>query len=327
MAAPKIETGPRRQLRATACALLTILSFAGTTLVVPRASLAADDSTANETEAQAAMERGIAAFGKGDAATALYEYERAMRLVPQANLPYRYAAEALLQLDRPRAAITYLEKYLSINEHVSDAAAVRARIEGLRRERLPSRWKLRAELPGTKVRVDRGALQTLPIEVELAPGEHVLSSEHEGRLTVTEHVQVVGDHPEEHVLVVGAPLPVGPGLREDPAPGGPSPLLVTSLATLGVGALTLATSAVLDATLLHAKLSDLDAASARGDANLAIYKNDASSAKTGVIVGYVAGSALAVAGGALLLVWQLTRAKPATGIGAVRVGSPLAIRF
>ena len=40
-----------------------------------------------EAEAREAMQRGILLFGKGDAEGALREYERAMRLVPAANLP------------------------------------------------------------------------------------------------------------------------------------------------------------------------------------------------------------------------------------------------
>lgn len=256
------------------------------------------------------MERGIAAFGKGDSATALYEYERAMQLVPKANLPYRYAAEALLQLDRPRAAIDYLEKYLALNPNVSDAAAVRARIEGLRRERLPGKVLVQASMPGASVRVDHGPLQKVPCEVELAPGEHVLSLERDGHMTTEEHVRVVGGTKVEAQLKVGPRIentPPGPGpMRETPKSGSSPVVVATALSLGGVGVLTLAASGVLDATLLRGKLSDLDAASRRGDVNLAEVKSDAASARTGVITGYVVGAVFAAVSGALL-VWQWTR--------------------
>ena len=294
-----------------------MLTLAGLTLsgLAVETPAAADDATvqaSTEAEAQAAMERGIAAFGKGDAATALFEYERAMRLVPRANLPYRYAAEALLQLERPRAAIEHLEKYLAMNPQVSDASTVRARIDSLRRERLPSLLRLRAPDPGSQVRVDRGALQTLPLDVELTPGEHTLTVEHAGRLPTTERIHVVGGRTEERVLAIGAPVP-----EKDPTPEpASSALLVGSFVTLGAGLLTLGTSAVLDATLLEAKISDLAAASKRGEPNLLALKNDATSARTGVVAGYVAGSILTVAGGVLMLVWQYSRPKTATKVGA-----------
>lgn len=292
-----------------------------------RADEPATTSTLTEAEAQAqaqaAMERGIAAFGKGDAATALFEYEQAMRLVPRANLPYRYAAEALLQLDRPRAAIEHLEKYLAMNSRVSDAAAVRARIESLRRERLPGTLKLDATVPGSQVRIDQGVVRTLPIEVELSPGEHVFVVEHPGRVASTERIHVVGGRTASVTLALGAPILKVPPAAAAPAEGAPA-LLVTSLATLGLGLVTLGTSAVVDASVLRGKISDLDAASQRGDANLADLKSDASGVRTGVIAGYVAGAVVTVTGGILLLAWQLGRNK---GKDAPTVGTAFSAPF
>jgi tetratricopeptide (TPR) repeat protein len=85
-----------------------------------------------KSEARDAVRRGLQAFARGDAAAALAEYEHAEQLVPDANLPYRYAAEALAALERWDEAIASLERYLAIRPDVSDADAVRARIIELR---------------------------------------------------------------------------------------------------------------------------------------------------------------------------------------------------
>ncbi|NOU30499.1 MAG: tetratricopeptide repeat protein, partial [Polyangiaceae bacterium] len=95
------------------------------------------DSAARENEARQAMQRGINLYGRGDAQGALAEYERAKALVPDANLPYRYAAEALLTLGRTSEAIANLEGYLKQNPNVSDAEAVRSRIDALREKLAP----------------------------------------------------------------------------------------------------------------------------------------------------------------------------------------------
>jgi tetratricopeptide (TPR) repeat protein len=91
-----------------------------------------------EGEAKAAMKRGMAAFARRDAEAALAEYKKAQKLVPDANLPHRYAAEALVELERYEEAVQEYETYLRIKPDVSDAAEVqkrmdhaRARIDGM----------------------------------------------------------------------------------------------------------------------------------------------------------------------------------------------------
>ena len=88
----------------------------------------ADDAEA----ARAAMRRGMTALDRGDASAALEEYALAKRLVPAANAPFYYSAEALVRLGRWREAVENLEQYLGKDEKVSDADRVRERIAKLR---------------------------------------------------------------------------------------------------------------------------------------------------------------------------------------------------
>jgi tetratricopeptide (TPR) repeat protein len=83
-------------------------------------------------EAQQAMERGIEARTRGELTLAVAEYRRAASLVPDANLPHRYAAEALVELGRREEAIASYETYLRIRPNVQDAPDVRARLTELR---------------------------------------------------------------------------------------------------------------------------------------------------------------------------------------------------
>src|SRR3954454_18426042 len=95
-------------------------------------ALASGNAAADDDEALAAMRRGVAAFGRGDAEEALREYESAKRAAPVANMPYRYAAEALVSLHRYRDAVESLEGYLAKKPDVGDADEVRAQIARLR---------------------------------------------------------------------------------------------------------------------------------------------------------------------------------------------------
>src|SRR3954470_18417041 len=91
-------------------------------------ALASGKAAADDDEALAAMRRGVAASGRGDAEEALREYEAAKRAAPLANMPYRYAAETLLSIGRYREAVENLEAYLAKRPDVGDAQDVRVLI-------------------------------------------------------------------------------------------------------------------------------------------------------------------------------------------------------
>src|SRR5687768_14588187 len=122
------------------------------------------------------MKRGLAAFAKRDAETALAEYRKAETLVPDANLPHRYAAEALVELERYEEAIKEYEQYLAIKPDVSDAGEVRARIEGAR-EKIDGTINLTSSPAGADVFID-GAPQRAGVTplagLKVRRGQHTI---------------------------------------------------------------------------------------------------------------------------------------------------------
>ena len=122
----------------TAALLLAAALVLGTTTGHAQSEPAAPaaSSPAAQAEARQAMERGIAARDKGDHEAALVEYQKAIALVPEANVPHRFAAESLAALKRWEEAITSWETYLRIKPNVQDAAQVRARIDEIRAKHL-----------------------------------------------------------------------------------------------------------------------------------------------------------------------------------------------
>jgi tetratricopeptide (TPR) repeat protein len=284
------------------CAAIAAAVFA--TLSVAPSSARADD----EDEARAAMHRGVAAFGRGEADVALREYELAKRLAPAANAPYRYAAEALLALGRHRDAVENLETYLAKNPSVSDASEVRARIATIRAEHFPARVRITVDAPDAVVDIDeqrRGP----PATFELAPGKHRVAVSAPGRATTSQDVTLVGD--AETAMVISLPIeaprpdPVGPGPAigpggEDRGDGG-IPWKTVGWVTLGVSAATLLTTTIVDAAVLGPKITDYEAASNRGDPSARELRSDAEGLKTGVLVSYVVGGILAASGASLVL--------------------------
>lgn len=272
----------------------------------------------NDADARAAMQRGVSAFGRGDAAKALEEYETAKRLVPQANAPWLYAAEALIALARYPEAVANLEVYLEKSPNVSDAADVRARIARIKREHFPARVTLTVEPPDAVVSVDgteRGQVRSL----ELAPGHYRIEARAAGRAPASREVDVVGATEQTVTLALELAKPTPP----DPMPP-PAPPVDNREATIwptvgwvttAVGGTMLLASVVVDLAVLGPKVSDYRTAASRGDASARDLRDDASGLQGLTLAGYVAGGVITAAGvGVLLFAPRTTAAeRPATG--------------
>ncbi len=293
---------PRTSIR-----LLVALALAATP------ASAAADGAADEAEAREAMQRGIALFGKGDAEGAIREYERAMRLVPTANVPYRYAAEAKASLGRLREAIADLEAYLAKNPGVSDAAAVRARIAELEARATRGELALSATVDGAAARVDDAPPVALPADLTLAAGDHAVVVEKDGYLTVRQVVTVVSGKRDRLVVALSptpAPPPT-PARRPSAAPPA-NPWPTVGLVGVAVGGAALATGGILDVTALGARFDAVDRAASAGDPRLPEIQDEARALRTAVQITYGAGLAIALAGAALYLATRSARSTPAS---------------
>lgn len=281
--------------------------------MTPRAALAlaalllgiacARDAFADDAEeARAAMRRGMAALEQGAPEQALQDFEAAKRLVPAANAPWFFSGQALLALGRWREAVTSLETYLAKDPSVSDGEAVRAKIASVRAEHFPARLDVRVDAPGAELEID-GAPVGAPRAHEVSPGAHRLVARAPGRIAVTQSLDVVGD---ADVVVTFAlpPSTAAPLVRAAPssAPSpAASPWRTVGWAALGAGAVGLGTTLLVDGLVLGDAISDYRAAQRARSSDAASLRSDAEGLQTGVVIGYVASSAIALAGGLLVL--------------------------
>ena len=304
----RVEAKRRGQATRRMPTFVLVLSLATATVTtVASAPAQAQAATSNEGRAREAMQAGITAFGRGDAEGALREYERAKLLVPAANLPYRYAAEALLSLGRPREAMENLRTYLEKNPSVSDAEAVRGRIAALEAKLSRGDLGVRATGPGATLRIDGNEPHLLPHEASLPAGEHTLVVECEGYARLEQRVTVTAGKRDDLVLSLVplsqppkvAPAPVPPRLSETTTP--PTVWPTVGAFGLGLGAVGLVTVIVLDATALGSKMDSLESASRAGDPRVGEIQNETVSLRTGLQVGYVASIVTLAAGAAVLL--------------------------
>ena len=111
-------------------------------------------SAAAQADAQRAMEKGLEAKQKGNVAEALAQYQKASLLVPEANLPHRFAGDALVALERWDEAVTEYETYLRIKPGVQDGAALRKRIDEIRMQHIEGTLDVECTPEGASVFVD-----------------------------------------------------------------------------------------------------------------------------------------------------------------------------
>lgn len=336
MSAPTISRmrSPRRALATTAMvvAFIAPAAFNRAALASGKPPSAAPATKSAETEAREAMQTGITLFGRGDAEGALREYERAKRLVPAANLPHRYAAEALVALGRLSEAIEAFQAYLDKNPNVSDAEAVRRRIADLVARVSRGDVGLRATAPGARARVDGGEAFALPHNLSLPAGDHTIVVECEGYLRLEQHLDIkAGERADLLLSLVKQPSAPALPRREPPtsslANANANPWPIVGGVTLGVGAATLLVGAILDATALKAKFDDLDAASRANDPRLSDLQSETRGLRTGVQVTYVAGIVTLVAGLGVLLLYPRGTARGDLRGTSLPARSQLTFRF
>lgn len=261
-----------------------------------RAAFADDDE-----EARAAMRRGVAAFGRGEAEKALQEYELAKKLVPQANAPYLYAAEALVALARYEEAVANLDRYLAKNPGVSDAEDVRGRIAKIKAEHYPGHIKITVNVEDATVFLDgesKGSVRA----IDAKPGAHRIEARAPGREPVTQELDVVGAQDTTVVLTLGearieSPPPPPPVVVNDAG----VPWKTIGWVTTGVGATTFLVAFIVDAAALGPKITDYRDAASRGDPSARALHDDAVGLRSLSVAGYIAGGVLTAAGVGMVL--------------------------
>lgn len=122
------------------------------------------------------MREGIALYDAKDYEGALRHFRRATELVPEANLPHRHAAKALEGLGQWEQAVTEYQEYLRIKADVSDAGAVRDRVEEIRRLYLFGKISFTRCSPSTEITIDGASAASLGLsldrELPLSKGQH-----------------------------------------------------------------------------------------------------------------------------------------------------------
>ncbi len=270
-----------------------------------------------EVEARAAMKRGLAAFAKRDAETALAEYRKAEQLVPDANLPHRYAAEALVELERFEEAISEYEEYLRIKPDVSDAGEVRARIEAAR-EKIDGTINLTSSPAGADVFID-GATQRAGVTplaaLKLHRGQHTIVVRLAGRKDVVLTPVVKGGTTTALAADFGSlgeaqpkSADAEPDKREPQSSGKNLGWVV-----LGAGVAVLAGSFIVDAFVLRAMHDDFERQRKEGDPSALDTKNRVSALQTGLLAGYITGAVATAIGGAILL-WPRSSSAQTTSV-------------
>jgi tetratricopeptide (TPR) repeat protein len=264
-----------------------------------------------KSDAREAVRRGLQAFARGDALAALAEYETAQRLVPDANLPYRYAAEAYVRLERWPEAIKSFERYLALKPDVSDADEVRARLAELRAKYLDATVRLTSDPARADVFVDGSATAALatPATLTLRPGRHHFVFRASAHKDTALDLDVVGGQAND------ARVTLAPDAAPPPAPPPPRtpPLRTIGWITLGAGGAVLLTAALLDAIVLGKTIDDFRAAAQAGDPSAEDKKRSADTQRLVYGVTYAVGGALVVTGVVLLLWPQRSKAQANAG--------------
>jgi len=181
--------------------------------IVALAAIAAPARAGNEEDARSAMVRGVAALAANQPEAALDEFERAIQLVPEAPVPYRYAGEALERLERWPDAVARYRRYLEIWPAASDAGDVRARIARIEAAHLQGVVAVRC-LTGATVEIDGVSIGVTPLEpVQLPSGEHRVQISAAGYVPWRSTVTVNAGAEVAVTCKLAALPPTGPPLR------------------------------------------------------------------------------------------------------------------
>jgi tetratricopeptide (TPR) repeat protein len=279
-----------------------VLVAVGLLLGPPTAALAQPGgSTDGRLELAAdAVRRGLSAASAGDFSAAVAHYRQAQLLAPEANLPYLYEGDALIQLERWHEAVLAMERYLELNPAVSDAAVVRERI-ALARSRLPGQITLRCEDTTINFSIDDGpfAVSSCPASVPAAPGGHLVRIRWENGALRTWHVIVDAD--KTRAVDVPRPEKVLPARSPEPRQAPASPWRTVGWVVAGTGVAALATAFVVDAFVLGTSRDEFDAAVRSNAASAPDLANRLDTERTVALVTYGAGAVLAAGGAAILI--------------------------
>lgn len=287
-------------------------------LLATSAAFAQGSPSESEAEAKAAMKRGLAASARHDTETALAEYRKAQKLVPDANVPHRYAAEALVELERYEEAIHEYETYLRIKPDVSDAPEIRRRMESAR-GKIEGTIELTSSPSGATVFVDGNATKAgiTPIAgLKLRRGPHTIVLQLSGRRDVKLSPVVRGG--EALALAANFADPAPPDAPPPPPRERSEPSKArTTLGwiALGAGGAVLGAALVVDTVVLSSKFDSFENKRRVDDPTAHDALSEAETLQTMAVVGYAAGAALAVTG-LVLVLWPRTTSAPVkAGVG------------
>jgi tetratricopeptide (TPR) repeat protein len=278
----------------------------------------AQPSPSDEAEAKAAMKRGLSAFARRDVETALAEYKKASKLVPDANLPHRYAAEALVELERYEEAIQEYETYLRIKPDVSDAAQIRQRME-IARSKIDGTLDLTSSPIGATVFVDGNSTKVgvTPMSgLKLKRGPHTILFQLSGRKDVTLSPVVRGGEQSSLTADFGDAGASGKTVRDTPKPVESSKGAPTlGWIALGAGAALAGTALVLDLVVLPSSFDSFEDKRRRDDPSTGKSLSTIRTLQVATVIGYAAGGVLAATGVTILLWPRKSEAPVKANIG------------
>lgn len=299
------------------CTVLFVLALAllpaAPAVAAPGTDAEPRHSDATLEEARQAVHRGLTAFARGDAQSAVAEYTRAIELVPEANIPHRLKGEALASLGRDEEAVASFRRYLEIKPDVSDRERVLARIAELlaRRQGIAV---VGSDPAGALVYLDEAtsASCATPCELTVAPGEHRVVLRARGHvdaeLRFTAHA---GTRAQTFARLaaettVAATPPPADTAPEPPLPAGKKIAFVIG----GAGLVVLGASLVSDVTWVRGNIDDFDRARSEGSAGAGDALDRAQTAQTVTLTGLVAGGILLVAATVLYVAAIPTARRP-----------------
>jgi tetratricopeptide (TPR) repeat protein len=268
-------------------------------------ALAQGSSNEAEAEAKAAMKRGMAAFSRRDPDAALAEYKKAQRLVPDANLPHRYAAEALVELERYDEALREYEAYLRIKPDVSDAGDVQKRMD-LVRAKLEGLIDITSTPAGASLFVDGSSTKvgvTPMTALRLRRGSHTIVAQLPGRRDVVLSPVVRSGE----TLALTASFNDAAGTSDaSPGPEGSKGGRTLGWIALGAGGAVLGAALVVDLFMTASAFDTFEADRRRDDPAAGGALSRARHLQTTALAGYIAGGAL-VATGVVIVLWPRSK--------------------
>ncbi len=275
----------------------------------PRATPAARPQPPPAVEqARAIAKEGLAALARGEAETALANFIEAARLVPEANLPHRYAAEAFVALGRDKEAVESYERYLSIRPDVSDVKDVLARIAEAKariaeaKAKAVGRVTVRSHPTDAIVHVDGAAEpagRTPLAPLVLPPGSHTFLLKLDGYRDARLETRIEGGANVELLadLVAISPPPV-----RVKAPASTWTRRDTGWVIGGFALAAIGTGVVLDATWAGGRVDAFERTRLGGSAESArAHQEDARTAQTITITTLTVGAVALVVGTTLVL--------------------------